>query len=132
MEKFSLEFKKVVSEKYREGELSLKSVARMYGISPCTVRKWAYAYREHGISILTGKKGRYSAELKLTVVKEVVDDGFSVREVTVKHGIPAFGTVCNWLEKYRKYIAKMLSFEKIKIVFLCRIKAPFQHHHYQH
>ncbi|MDA6389457.1 helix-turn-helix domain-containing protein, partial [Escherichia coli] len=64
MEKFSLEFKKVVSEKYLEGELSLKSVARMYGISPCTVRKWAYAYREHGISILTGKKGRYSAELK--------------------------------------------------------------------
>ncbi|EPA9552069.1 transposase [Escherichia coli] len=81
MEKFSLEFKKVVSEKYLEGELSLKSVARMYGISPCTVRKWAYAYREHGISILTGKKGRYSAELKLTVVKEVVDDCFSVREV---------------------------------------------------
>ncbi|HGT5773683.1 TPA: transposase, partial [Escherichia coli] len=53
--------------------------------------------------ILTGKKGRYSAELKLTVVKEVVDDCFSVREVAVKHGIPAFGTVCNWLEKYRKY-----------------------------
>lgn len=103
MEKFSLEFKKVVSEKYLEGELSLKSVARMYGISPCTVRKWAYAYREHGIRILTGKKGRYSAELKLTVVKEVVDDCFSVREVAVKHGIPAFGTVCNWLEKYRKY-----------------------------
>ncbi|EHR9159501.1 transposase [Escherichia coli] len=56
MEKFSLEFKKVVSEKYLEGEVSLKSVARMYGISPCTVRKWAYAYWEHGISILTGKK----------------------------------------------------------------------------
>ncbi|WP_337961263.1 helix-turn-helix domain-containing protein [Escherichia albertii] len=54
----------VVSEKYLEGELSLKSVARMYGISPCTVRKWAYAYREHGISIITGKKGRYFAELK--------------------------------------------------------------------
>ncbi|WDC22958.1 helix-turn-helix domain-containing protein (plasmid) [Escherichia albertii] len=36
----------------------------MYGISPCTVRKWAYAYREHGISIITGKKGRYFAELK--------------------------------------------------------------------
>ncbi|WP_279436286.1 transposase, partial [Escherichia coli] len=37
------------------------------------------------------QKGRYSAELKLTVVKEVVDDCFSVREVAVKHGIPAFG-----------------------------------------
>ncbi|CDL02581.1 hypothetical protein [Escherichia coli IS35] len=29
-------------------------------------------------------------------------------------------------------MAKMLSFEKIKRVFLYRIKAPFQHHHYQH
>ncbi|WP_249941257.1 transposase [Escherichia coli] len=37
------------------------------------------------------QKRRYSAELKLTVVKEVVDDCFSVREVAVKHGIPAFG-----------------------------------------
>lgn len=34
MAKFSLEFKKEVSEKYLEDELSLKSVARMYGISP--------------------------------------------------------------------------------------------------
>ncbi len=41
MEKFSLEFKKVVSEKYLEGELSLKSVARMYGISDLTSAFWA-------------------------------------------------------------------------------------------
>ncbi|EJY9247991.1 transposase [Salmonella enterica] len=98
MEKFSLKFKQEVAEKYLEDELSLKSVVRMYDISPCTVRKWAYAYRE-----LTGKKGRYSADFKLTVVKEVVDDCFSIRETAVKHGIPAFGTVCTWLEKYRKY-----------------------------
>ncbi|HEB6950292.1 TPA: transposase [Salmonella enterica subsp. enterica serovar Hvittingfoss] len=87
MAKFTLEFKKEVSEKYLEDELSLKSVARMYDISPCTVRKWAYAYREHGIGVLTGKKGRYSADFKLMVVKEVVDDCFSVRETAVKHGI---------------------------------------------
>ncbi|MGE1414744.1 hypothetical protein ACU5UA_24340 (plasmid) [Escherichia coli] len=24
-------------------------------------------------------------------------------ERNTQHGIPAFGTVCNWLEKYRKY-----------------------------
>ncbi|WKU83322.1 hypothetical protein [Escherichia albertii] len=29
--------------------------------------------------------------------------GCLLGEVAVKHGIPAFGTVCNWLEKYRKY-----------------------------
>lgn len=37
------------------------------------------------------------------VVKEVVDDCSSVRETAVKHGIPAFGTVCTWLEKYREH-----------------------------
>lgn len=34
MAKFTLEFKKEVSEKYLEDELSLKPVARMYDISP--------------------------------------------------------------------------------------------------
>ncbi len=103
MAKFSLKFKQEVAERYQEDELSLKSVARMYNISPCTVRKWAYVYRAHGIEMLTGKKGRYSADFKLRVVKEVVDDGFSVRETAIKHGIPAFGTLCTWLEKYRKF-----------------------------
>ena len=36
-------------------------------------------------------------------MKEVVEERFSVRETAVKHGIPAFGTVCTWIEKYRKY-----------------------------
>lgn len=49
--------------------MNLKSVAKMYGISPCTVRKWAYAYQEHEIIVLTGKKGRYSADFKRTVVR---------------------------------------------------------------
>ncbi|CNE70664.1 transposase [Yersinia enterocolitica] len=56
MAKFSLKFKQEVAEKYLEDDLSLKSVARMYDISPCTVRKWAYAYREHGIPVYTALK----------------------------------------------------------------------------
>lgn len=103
MAKFSLKFKKEVAEKYLENELSLKSVARLYDVSPCRVRKWAYACREHGIKILTGNRGRYPADFKISVVKYVVDEGFSVRETAVKYGVPAFGTVCKWLEKYKKY-----------------------------
>ncbi len=58
MAKFLLEFKKELSEKYLEDEFSLKPVPRMYGISPCMVRKRAYAYREHGIkAYLRVKKG---------------------------------------------------------------------------
>ena len=72
MAKFPLKFKQEVAEKYLEGELSLKSVAEMYNLCPSSVRKWAYVYREHGIEILSGKKGRHSADFKLMVVKEVV------------------------------------------------------------
>ena len=57
MAKFSLQFKREVAEKYLEGELSLNSLAEMYGISSTAVRKWTYVYREHGIKALTGKKG---------------------------------------------------------------------------
>lgn len=103
MAKFSLKFKQEVAEKYLEGELSLKAVAKMYNLCPSSVRKWAYVYREHGIEILSGKKGQHSADFKLMVVKEVVDGGFSARETAVKHGLPAFNTICRWVEKYRKY-----------------------------
>lgn len=103
MAKFSLKFKQEVAEKYLEGELSLKAVAKIYNLCPSSVRKWAYVYREHGIEILSGKKGRHSADFKLMVVKEVVDGGFSARETAVKHGLPAFNTICRWIEKYRKY-----------------------------
>ncbi|RRW70232.1 transposase [Pantoea dispersa] len=103
MAKFSLKFKQEVAEKYLEGELSLKSVAKMHNLCPSSVRKWAYVYREHGIEILSGKKGRHSADFKLIVVKEVVDGGFSARETAVKHGLPAFNTIYRWIEKYRKY-----------------------------
>ncbi|EFN9734047.1 transposase, partial [Escherichia coli] len=36
MSKFSLEFKREVSEKYLEGELSLKSVGKTYNTDPST------------------------------------------------------------------------------------------------
>ncbi|HHX3382646.1 TPA: helix-turn-helix domain-containing protein [Salmonella enterica] len=75
MAKFSLKFKQEVSEKCSEGELSLKAVAKMYNLCPRSVRKWAYVYKDHGIEILSGKKGRHSADFKLMVVKEVVDGG---------------------------------------------------------
>lgn len=92
MAKFSLKFKQEVAEKYLEGELSLKAVAKMYNLCPSSVRKWAYVYREHGIEILSGKKGRHSADFKLMVVKEVIDGGFSAQETAVKHGLPAFNS----------------------------------------
>lgn len=103
MAKFSLKLKQEVAEKYLEGELSLKAVAKMYNLCPSSVRKWAYIYRGHGIEILSGNKGRHSTDLKLMVVKEAVDGSFSARETAVKHGLPAFNTICRWIEKYIKY-----------------------------
>ena len=93
MSKFSLEFKREVSEKYLEGELSLKSVGKMYNINPSPVRKWAYVYRKHGLKTLTGQKGRYDDNFRLNVVRDVIDNSLSIREAAVKYGIPAFNTI---------------------------------------
>ncbi|MHA2595597.1 transposase (plasmid) [Shigella dysenteriae] len=100
MSKFSLEFKREVSEKYLEGELSLKSVGKMYNIDPSTVRKWAYVYRKHGLKTLTGQKGRYDDNFRLNVVRDVIDNSLSIREAAVKYGIPAFNTISKWIKKY--------------------------------
>ena len=71
MEKFSLEFKEVVSEKYLEGKLSLKSV---------------YANRKKElpddpqISESTWRKERrtsYSREFKIRLVKQALQPGAS-------------------------------------------------------
>ncbi|EDU8855678.1 helix-turn-helix domain-containing protein [Salmonella enterica subsp. enterica serovar Infantis] len=75
----------------------------MYNLCPGSARKWAYVYREHGIEILSGNKGRHSADFKLMVVKEVVDGGFPARETAFKHGLPDLNTIYQWIDKYRKY-----------------------------
>jgi transposase len=41
MAKISLKFQQEVAEKYLEGELSPKSVAKIYNLCPSSVRKWA-------------------------------------------------------------------------------------------
>ncbi len=79
MSKFSLEFKREVSEKYLEGELSLKSVGKMYNIDSSTVRKWAYVYRKHGLKTLTGQKRHYDDNFRLNVVRDVIDNSLSIR-----------------------------------------------------
>ena len=100
MSKFSLEFKREVSEKYLEGELSLKSVGKMYNIDSSTVRKWAYVNRKHGLKTLTGQKRHYDDNFRLNVVRDVIDNSLSIREAAVKYGIPAFNTISKWIKKY--------------------------------
>lgn len=103
MNKFSIAFKKKVAETYLNDELSLVSVASMYNISSSTVRKWAYIYREHGIETLSGSRGNHSADFKLMVVKDILDNQLSIREAAIKHKMSAFYTVSVWLEKYKKF-----------------------------
>lgn len=96
MEKFSLEFKEVVSEKYLEGKLSLKSV---------------YANRKKElpddpqISESTWRKERrtsYSREFKIRLVKQALQPGAVVARIAREHNIND-NLLFNWKRLKRAY-----------------------------
>ncbi|WP_413729955.1 helix-turn-helix domain-containing protein [Sodalis sp. RH22] len=109
------------------------SVAELHVISPSTVRKWVYIYREQGIGTLTGKKGRYiaTADFKLIVISEILHNKLSIREAAVKYGIPTFYTVSLWLKNIISQ-EKTPSPEKKEKPEACLKRCNHYHHHSHH
>lgn len=69
-----------------------RALATQLGIPEATARQWSRAYAVGGQSAVmnAGAKHRiYPFELKLSVVKDRLEKGLSVRDVMVKHGVPA-------------------------------------------
>ena len=69
-----------------------RALATQLGIPEATARQWSRAYAVGGQSAVmnAGAKHRiYPFELKLSVVKDRLEKGLSVRDVMVKHGVPS-------------------------------------------
>ncbi len=81
-----------------------RALAVELGIPEATARQWARSYAVGGQSAImnAGAKHRvYPYELKLSVVKDRLENGMSVREVMVKHGVPSESSVKTWCRQYR-------------------------------
>ena len=81
-----------------------RALASKLGIPEATARQWARSYAVGGTAAVmnAGSKHRvYPFELKLSAVKDRLENGMTVREVMVKHGIPSESSVKTWCRLYR-------------------------------
>lgn len=83
-----------------------RALASKLGIPDATARQWARAYAVGGRSAVLNAGSRhrvYPFELKLSAVKDRLENGMTVREVMVKHGIPSESSVKAWCRQYRDH-----------------------------
>lgn len=79
-------------------------LATKLGIPEATARQWARAFAVGGAAAVlnAGATHRvYSFETKLAVVKDRIEQGMTVREVMVRHGVPSESSVKAWCRQYR-------------------------------
>lgn len=82
-----------------------RALAVELGIPEATARQWARSYAVGGQAAVmnAGSTHRvYPYELKLSVVRDRVENGMSVREVMIKHGVPSESSVKTWCRQYRE------------------------------
>lgn len=82
-----------------------RALAARLGIPEATARQWARTYAVGGADavISAGTRHRvYPHELKLAVVKDRLENGLTVREAMVKHGVPSESSVKSWCRLYRE------------------------------
>lgn len=91
--------------------LGHRALATKLGIPDATARQWARSYAVGGRAAVmnAGSKHRvYPFELKLSAVQDRLENGMTVREVMVKHGIPSESSVKSWCRQYRECGAEAL------------------------
>lgn len=104
---------RVYSAKVRRQAVAALSegAASKLGIPDATARQWARAYAVGGRAAVLNAGSRhrvYPYELKLSAVKDRLENGMTVREVMIKHGIPSESSVKTWCRQYREHGAEAL------------------------
>lgn len=87
------------------GGVGHRLLASRLGIPEATARQWARAYAVGGQAALmnAGAKHRvYSFQLKLAAVHDRLENGLSVRDVMIKHGVPSESSIKTWCRQYRE------------------------------
>ena len=87
---------------YLQGALSLRDIARKYGIGDTSVRKWIAKYNAGGDAALLPNhtKKHYSKSFKQEVVRAYLAGEGSYAELCVRYNIPSFDTARKWVLQY--------------------------------
>ena len=96
------EFRAMVSQKYLDGEGSVRYLATKYGIGNQTLKQWIDKYRIYGIAAFSKKRGNvsYTSEFKEMCVKAVFDGDGSIDDIVAKYNISSRSVLQNWIKMY--------------------------------
>lgn len=100
--KISAEEKQQAVKEYLSGKGSCEAIAKKYGVARSSFRKWIAKYKAFGESafIKTGHNASYSIAFKQIVINAYLSGEGSFQELAVKHKIPTWDTVRQWVLKY--------------------------------
>lgn len=102
MAKHSLDLKLEVAKIVLSGPDGHKRVAARYRLSPSRVRRWAAAYKSHGVSGLKKPYAVYPIDLRRQAVQSVLSDGLSMGEALLRFNIPTYSTLQTWIRLYNE------------------------------
>jgi len=103
MVKYSSELKARVVGEYLEGDMSIRSLSRMYDLPYKRVGEWIQRYRLGGVDTFKRRKvsRTFSTEFKLNVVDYYQTHDESLAEVSAKFDVRS-GQISNWRNSYNR------------------------------
>jgi transposase len=101
MARYDEGFKQRVVQAYLSGDGGQKTLAAKYGINHLLLKRWVGAYRQYGDGGLRKKYSHYSAEFKLSVLKQMHEQELSYTQVAVLFDLRGGpGVVSGWERLY--------------------------------
>jgi transposase len=100
--KYSAAEKLIILNEVSSGQLGFLAAAKEYEINKTTLMKWQRRYRLYGYEGLQNRvhNRSYSAELKLSAVKDHLDGGLSQYQIIDKYKIASTTQLSHWIKKY--------------------------------
>lgn len=110
--KFCIEEKEKIVLSILKGNESYNSVARRFQTSDRLISLWVGCYKMHGKSGLSLKNDVvYTGEFKLGLLQEMLNDGLSLQQLSIKYLISP-SVISTWKREYEKDGAVALLKEK--------------------
>ena len=104
MSKYTFELKKKVVLEYINEYISIRSLAKKYGIkSHNNIEIWVAKYKKYGDEALrrSRKNKEYSFEKKIFVVELYLTSKLSYSDIALQEGRNNPALICNWVNRFR-------------------------------
>lgn len=101
MSKYIRELKLCIAQRCLDGEPS-RTLAKEFSISSRQIRYWTTVYRIHGSSAFKPLNYTYTADFKLSVLKLMWKNNWSISHTSAVFNFSSNGTISVWLKHYNQ------------------------------